>query len=60
MARQKLTLSIDRELIEPMKMLALVEKRELSEITEALYREYLERHRKFVKIIQRGKQQLET
>jgi hypothetical protein len=58
MPRQKLTLWIDGELVEPMKLLAVLEKRSLSELTNALYREYLERHKGFVKTIQKGKQKL--
>ena len=53
MPRQELTLWVERELIEPMKMLALVEKQSLSDITNALYREYLERHEEIVKSIER-------
>lgn len=58
MPTQKLTLWIDGLLVEPMKMLAVVEKRSLSKMTEALYREYLEQHKGFVKSIEKGKQKL--
>ncbi len=58
MAKRKLTLTVDDNLVEPMKMLAVVEKRSLSEMTEALYREYLEQHKGFVKSIEKGKQKL--
>lgn len=58
MPKQKLTLYIDYELTEPMKMLAVVEKRSLSQMTEALYREYLEQHKGFVKSMEKGKQKL--
>jgi hypothetical protein len=58
MAKQKLTLWIDGPLVEPMKMLAMVEKRSLSVLTEALYRDYLEQHKGFVKAIEKGKQKL--
>jgi hypothetical protein len=56
--RQKLTLWVDGDLIEPMKMLAVVEKRSLSDITNSLYREYLEHHKGFVDSIKRGKQKM--
>jgi hypothetical protein len=58
MAKRKLTLTVDENVVEPMKMLAVVEKRSLSEMTEALYREYLEQHEGFVKSIEKGKQML--
>lgn len=58
MAKQKLTLYINYDLTQPMKMLAVVEKRSLSEITETLYREYLEKHKGFVKSMERGKKKL--
>jgi L-fucose mutarotase/ribose pyranase (RbsD/FucU family) len=58
MSKRKLTLTVDDDLVEPMKMLAVVEKRSLSDMTEALYREYLEQHKGFVKSIERGKKKL--
>ena len=58
MPKQRVTLTIDPALVEPMKMLAVVEKRSLSEITEALYREYLQRFKGFVRTIEKGKQRL--
>jgi hypothetical protein len=58
MTKQRLTLYVDGSLIEPMKVLSIVEKRSLSELTEALYREYLEQHKEFVKTIERGKKKL--
>jgi uncharacterized protein DUF6364 len=39
--RQKLTLSIEAELIEKIKIRAVLEKKEVSTITEELYRVYL-------------------
>ena len=41
--RQKVTLSIDEELYLKMKLQAVREKRDVSTITEELYREYLKR-----------------
>ncbi|MBN1566243.1 MAG: hypothetical protein JXA73_00225 [Acidobacteria bacterium] len=58
MAKQRITLTVEADLIEPMKMLAVVEKRSVSEITENLYREYMERFKGFVKTIEKGKQKL--
>lgn len=58
MAKQKITLSINADLIEPMKMLAVVEKRSLSEMTEKFYLDYIEKHKGFVKSIEKGKQKL--
>jgi len=58
MAKRKLTLTVDDDLVEPMKMLAVVEKRSLSEMTETLYREYLDQHKGFVKSIEKGKLKL--
>lgn len=58
MAKQRITLTIDGNLIEPMKMLAVVEKRSLSEMTEKFYQDYLEQHKGFVKTIEKGKQKL--
>ncbi len=43
MPRQKLTLSVDGALVEKMKIQAVREKRDLSDITEELYEEYLKR-----------------
>jgi hypothetical protein len=42
MPRQKLTLSVDSDLIERIKIQAVREKRDVSDITEDLYRKYLE------------------
>ena len=58
MPKKRITLTIDGDLIEPMKMLAVVEKRSVSEITEAFFREYLDRFKDFVKAIEKGKQKL--
>ena len=44
--RHKLTLSVEAELIDQMKIRCILEKRELSTITEELYREYLRRSEK--------------
>jgi Family of unknown function (DUF6364) len=44
--KQKLTLNIDDQLIEEIKVLAVREKRSLSDLTEDLYRERLERQAK--------------
>jgi hypothetical protein len=41
MARRKFTLSIDSDLIENIKIQAVREKCDVSDITEDLYREYL-------------------
>jgi hypothetical protein len=41
MPRQKLTLSIDSDLIERIKIQAVREKRDVSDITEDLFRQYL-------------------
>jgi hypothetical protein len=41
MARRKFTLSIDSDLIEKIKIQAVREKRDVSDITEDLYGEYL-------------------
>ena len=43
MAKTKLTLNVDDELIQKMKHQAVNEKRSLSDITEELYEEYLKR-----------------
>jgi hypothetical protein len=43
MSRRKTTLSIDAELIDGMKIQAVREKRDVSTITEELYRNYLDR-----------------
>jgi hypothetical protein len=58
MAKQRLTLYINENLVEPMKVIAVVEKHSLSELTELLYQEYLEKHKEFVKTIEKGKQKL--
>jgi stalled ribosome alternative rescue factor ArfA len=44
--RQKLTLSIDETLIRSIKVQAVMENRDVSDITEDLYREYLDRQKK--------------
>jgi hypothetical protein len=41
--RRKLTLSVDEKLTEQMKIEAVKEKRDLSDIVEDLFREYLKR-----------------
>ncbi|MBZ5496649.1 MAG: DUF6364 family protein [Acidobacteriia bacterium] len=46
MNKQKLTLTVDDRLIEPMKIMAVKLKRSLSDITEELYREFLKREGK--------------
>lgn len=56
--RKNFTLSIDEDLSHRMKFQALREKRDVSTITEALYREYLEQHKGFMKSIEKGKQKL--
>jgi len=43
MARKKLTLSVDEQLTESMKIQAVREKRDVSDIVEQLFREYLKR-----------------
>ena len=43
MARKKLTLSVDEQLTESMKIQAVKEKRDVSDIVEQLFREYLKR-----------------
>jgi len=45
--KQKLTLNIDDKLIEDIKILAVREKRSLSDLTEELYRQRLEGQKKF-------------
>jgi hypothetical protein len=55
MARKKLTLSIDAELIERMKVQCVMEKRDLSTITEDLYSNYLERFAQFEKLMEKEK-----
>ena len=55
MARKKLTLSVDAELIERMKVQCVMEKRDLSTITEDLYSNYLERFAQFEKLMERKK-----
>jgi hypothetical protein len=42
--RQPVTLSIDAELYKQMKLQAVMEDRDVSTITEKLYREYLRKH----------------
>ena len=41
--RRKLTLSVDEQLTEAMKIQAVKEKRDVSDIVEDLFREYLKR-----------------
>ncbi len=55
MARKKLTLSVDAELIERMKVQCVMEKRDLSTITEDLYSNYLERFAQFEKLMEKKK-----
>jgi len=55
MARKKLTLSVDAELIERMKVQCVMEKRDLSTITEDLYSKYLERFAQFEKLMEKKK-----
>lgn len=55
MPKQKLTLTVDPGLVEPMKTLAALEKCSLSELTEGLYRKYLAGHREFVKDVAKRK-----
>jgi len=43
MAKTKLTLNVDDDLIQQMKLQAVRDKRSLSDITEELYREFLKR-----------------
>ena len=43
MAKTKLTLNIDDDLIEKMKIQAVMDKRSLSDLTEQLYRGHLKR-----------------
>jgi len=43
MAKTKLTLNVDDDLIQQMKIQAVRDKRSLSDITEELYREFLKR-----------------
>ncbi len=44
--RRKLTLSVDEQLTEDMKIQAVKEKRDLSDIVEQLFREYLKKRSK--------------
>lgn len=60
MPKQKITLTVDSEIVEPMKVLAVMERRSVSEITEELYREYLDRFKGFAKSIEKGKQKLSS
>jgi hypothetical protein len=46
MARKKLTLSVDEDLTESIKIQAVREKRDVSDIVEELIREYLKRVKK--------------
>ena len=55
MARKKLTLSVDAELIERMKVQCVMEKRDLSTITEDLYSNYLKRFAQFEKLMEKEK-----
>jgi hypothetical protein len=43
MARKKLTLSVDEDLTESIKIQAVKEKRDVSDIVEQLFKEYLKR-----------------
>ena len=43
MPRKKLTLSVDEQLTESIKIQAVKEKRDVSDIVEQLFREYLKR-----------------
>ena len=43
--KQQLTLTIDDTLIEKIKIQAVLDKRSVSDITEELYREYLDRQK---------------
>ena len=43
MARKKLTLSVDEQLTESIKIQAVKEKRDVSDIVEQMFREYLKR-----------------
>jgi len=43
--RQKVTLSLDEELYREIRLQAIREDRDVSTITEDLYREYLKRHK---------------
>jgi hypothetical protein len=49
MPRRKTTLSIEADLIDRMKIQAVRERRDVSTITEELYRGYLERAKKKLK-----------
>ena len=53
--KHKFTLNIDEQLVEEIKIQAVREKRTVGEITEQLYREYLDRHVK-VKVEWKSKQ----
>jgi hypothetical protein len=44
--KQKFTLTIDDALVEKIKIQAVLDKRSVSDITEELYREYLDRRKK--------------
>jgi hypothetical protein len=44
--RRNFTLSIDETLIQRIKVQAVLENRDVSDITEELYREYLDRQKK--------------
>jgi hypothetical protein len=44
--KQQLTLTIQDDLIEKMKLQAVLDKRSVSDITEELYQEYLDRRKK--------------
>jgi len=52
--RRKFTLSIDETLIDKIKVQAVLERRDVSDITEDLYREYLNRQVK-VKVKSKSK-----
>jgi Family of unknown function (DUF6364) len=44
--KQKITLTIQDNLVEKMKIQAVLDKRSVSDITEELYQEYLDRRKK--------------
>jgi hypothetical protein len=48
--RKKLSLSIDETLIQQIKVQAVLENRDVSDITEELYREYLDRKKGKTKV----------
>jgi uncharacterized protein DUF6364 len=52
--KYKLTLTIDEQLVEEIKIQAVREKRTVGDITEQLYREYLDRQMK-VKVMRKSR-----